>query len=383
MPTIHSQFGQSSGSGVFVNYPRLSGFTITEHLYEGVHGSIYKARQDRLGRTVALKMLPEWPPAAEIALERFNRSAYVNAQISNPNLLTLYETGTKDGYHYAAMEYVAGQTLQRHLSSTGQMDEAFATSVGLQIARALAALHSREICHRNVKPKNIFIETDGRIRLIGLGLASCKAVFFSSQLDAHAIGTPHFMAPEMIRGCYADPRSDLYSLGVTLYLMTAGYPPYEKGVPAVVMSRHLTDEPTPLPRMRPDLSSGFVHLVQRLMAKDPANRPQSARVLVAELTALAGLAGAEDYSAAMTSKLPVIQLPVRDVKSNNTVLRVVNKWKRPLVAGVASAAIMLLALGQITSRFSQDPEEKNFRDWKWKRFCKGMRILLLKVTRIS
>jgi serine/threonine protein kinase len=287
MPTIHSKQDPSNGSGIFVKYPRISGFTILEHLHEGSHSSIYKARQDRLGRVVAIKLVPEWPPPTDVALERFNRAAYVCAHTPNPGLCTLFDTGAKDGYYYATYSYLDGQTLQRLLGMVGQVDEGVAIQIGLQIARTLNALHTNQICHRNVKPKNIFLENTGNVRLIGLGLASCKSAFFSPHLDTHAIGTPHFMAPEMIKGVCSDTRSDLYSLGVTLYVILAGRPPYDRGIPAVVMSRHLTDTPVSLKEIRPDISSKLVGLIDGLMVKDPARRIQTAADAVAQFEALA------------------------------------------------------------------------------------------------
>jgi len=275
MPIIHSD--QSSGSGVHVKWPRVSGFTLLEPLYEGSSCALYRARQDRLGRVVALKLLPEWPPPTDVALERFNRAAYVYAQTPHPQLVTLYETGTKDGYHYLTLEYVAGQTLQKHLSQMGNSDERFAMDIAENVLKALVALHGRDICHRNLKPKNIFIESNGKVRVLGLGLASCKSAFFSAHLDARPIGTPHFMAPEMIRGSYSDPRSDLYSLGVTLYVMSTGRPPFEKGSPLAVMSRHLTDLPAPMAEIRPDLSREFIQFVHTLMSREPEQRFQTAR----------------------------------------------------------------------------------------------------------
>lgn len=284
MPTIHSN--QSNDSGLHIKLPRLAGFTLLEPLHEGSCGLIYRARQDRLGRIVALKLLPEWPPPTDVALERFNRASYVNAQAPHPNLLTLYDTGTKDGFHFVSLEYVNGQTLQKHLSTVGTSDERFALHVSVHVLRALAALHARDICHRNLKPKNIFLETNGNVRLIGTGLASCKTAFFSPHLDARPIGTPHFMAPEMIRGCYADPRSDLYSLGITLYVMCTGRTPFEKGAPLAVMSRHLTDVPDSLGQARPGMSPDFVKFVDTLMAREPEHRYQSAKAALEMAEAL-------------------------------------------------------------------------------------------------
>jgi len=273
MPTVNNK----SDSDLHVKPPRVAGFTPMEMIHEGGCGTIYRARQDRLGRVVALKLLAEWPPPTDMALERFNRAAYVSAQAPHPNLVTLYDTGTAEGFHYASMEYLNGQTLQKHLSVVGMVDEPFATSAAVDALRALSALHSREICHRNVKPKNMFMETDGNVRLIGLGLASCRTAFFSPHLDARPIGTPHFMSPEMIRGSYSDPRSDLYSLGVTLFVLVTGVTPFEKGSPLAVMSRHLTDEAVSLAKTRPGLSPEFVAFVETLMARDVDHRFQSAR----------------------------------------------------------------------------------------------------------
>jgi serine/threonine protein kinase len=321
---------------------------LLELIHEGSCGVIYRARQDRLGRIVALKLLPEWPPPTDVALERFNRAAYVSAQAPNPNLVTLFDTGTIDGFHYSSLEFLSGQTLQKHLSVVNLADEAFAMNVAVQVLRALAALHARDICHRNVKPKNIFIESSGNVRLIGLGLASCRTAFFSPHLDARPIGTPHFMAPEMIRGSYADARSDIYSLGVTLYVLTSGQTPFEKGSPLAVMSRHLTDEAIPLGKARPGLSSEFVTFVNMLMAREPEHRFQSAK---------AALEVAEALMKNMNAwPLPALQMPQPEPSAAPLVqpqfprpLRQPERaWhSHPLVVASAAVAATLLFLASL------------------------------------
>lgn len=305
MPTVD----KTSDSGLHVKPPRIAGFTLLELIHEGSYGVIYRARQDRLGRIVALKLLPEWPPPTDVALERFNRASYVSAQAPHPNLVTLYDSGTTDGFHYASLEYLNGQTLQKHLSVVGLVDEPFAVNVAVQVLRALGSLHSREICHRNLKPKNIFLETGGNVRLIGLGLASCRTAFFSPHLDARPIGTPHFMSPEMIRGSYADPRSDLYSVGVTLYVVTTGQTPFEKGSPLAVMSRHLTDAAVPLAEARPGLSPDFVAFVETLMAREPEQRFQSAKSALEAAEALARQYGGQHFALPELPPLPAQPRP--------------------------------------------------------------------------
>jgi serine/threonine-protein kinase len=256
-------------------------------VYDGSISTVYKARQDRLGRLVALKLLTEYPPPADVILERFNRAAYVTAQAVHSNLPVLYESGTADGYHYAALEFVTGQSAQEMVYQRGRLSERRATHIGWQVARALAALHDKGIIHRNVKPKNILVDGSGKVCLVGLGLAKCDAACFSRHLDARTIGTPHFMAPEMIRGNCTDPRSDLYSLGATLFALVAGRPPFDQGAPAAVMAKHLYEAPPSLKSLQPDLSNEFIDFVEQLMVKDPARRLGSAREAAERLENLA------------------------------------------------------------------------------------------------
>jgi serine/threonine-protein kinase len=267
--------------------PKVGGFTLLEKVYDGSISAVYKARQDRLGRLVALKLLAEVPPPTDVILERFNRAAYVTAQVVHSNLPVLYESGTADGYHYAALEFVPGQSAQEMVYQRGRLSERRATRMGWQVARALAELHDKGIVHRNVKPKNILVDASGKVCLVGLGLAKCDAACFSRHLDARTIGTPHFMAPEMIRGNCTDPRSDLYSLGATLYTLVSGRPPFDQGAPAAVMARHLYESPPSLKRLQPELTPEFAELVEQLMVKDPARRLGSAREASERLELLA------------------------------------------------------------------------------------------------
>ena len=277
MSSAHLKKVDDSASLPSTPPPKVSGFTLLEKVYDGSISSVYKARQDRLGRLVAIKLLPEYPPPADVILERFNRAAYVTAQAVHSNLPVMYESGTADGYHFTALEFVSGQSAQELVYQRGHLSERRATHIGWQVARALAALHEKGIIHRNVKPKNILVDASGKVCLIGLGLAKCDAACFSRHLDARTIGTPHFMAPEMIRGDCTDPRSDLYSLGATLFALATGRPPFDQGAPAAVMAKHLYEPPPSLKSLRPEISSEFVELIEALMAKEPGQRIGSAR----------------------------------------------------------------------------------------------------------
>jgi hypothetical protein len=351
-----TQPNQSSDPGLQSKPTRIGGFALLELIHEGSCGALYRARQERVGRVVALKVLPEWPPPTDVALERFNRAAYVSAQVPHPNLMTLYDTGTADGFHFASLEYVPGQTLQQHLAVIGAADEQFALRIAAQVLRALTALHARTICHRNVKPKNLFLEPDGKVRLIGLGLASCRTAFFSPHLDARPIGTPHFMAPEMIRGSYADPRSDLYSLGVTLYVAVTGQTPFEKGSPLSVMSRHLTEAAIPLADARPGLSREFVAFVEALMAREPDQRFQSAQAALEVCDALAARFPAQPPAPAMLAAAPaprpVCFTPSRSERTHPATVAI-------LSAAVTAVVVAGLLLGLWLFRAWNDPAREN------------------------
>jgi serine/threonine protein kinase len=346
MPTIHNQ---ANDSGLHLRIPRIGGYTLLEPLADGSSCLLYRARQDRVGRMVALKLLPEWPPATDVALERFNRAAYVTAQVQHPNLLTLFDFGTVDGYHFASMELASGQTLQKHLAQNGPMDEDAALKLAEQLLGALNALHSRDICHRNIKPKNILIESNGNARLIGLGLASCKSAFFSPHLDARPIGTPHFMAPEMIRGSFADPRSDLYSIGVTLFVATTGRTPFDKGTPMAVMSRRLTETPMSLAEARPTLSKSFCGFVDTLMARDAERRFQSSKSALDICQALRAEHTARHPQHGNDSSQRVLVQMRAYVPPRESLRKRLGRWMHnPVLVVLASAMATVLLLGGMT-----------------------------------
>lgn len=296
-----------------VQFPRVSGFTIIRKVYDGSVSTVYKARQDRLGRTVALKLLPELPAPSDVHLQRFNRSAHVGAQVIDRNIPVLYETGTKDGFHYTISQYVRGWTLQDLIEHRKRLSERRSVLVAIQVAKALEALHAKRIYHRNLKPKNILVRLDGHTYLVGLGLAKCEAACFSKHLDAHTIGTPHFMAPELVRGKECNAQTDLYALGITMYVMATGVPPFPKGVPAAVMAQHVYKDAPSLTEIRPDFSPGYAALVSRLLAKRPEDRPGSARETINQLDRL--LDGMTDQNGHIRSKALEVKSYYQPLKS--------------------------------------------------------------------
>ncbi len=264
----------------------FDGFEVQRKLGAGGMGSVYLARQTMLDRAVALKtMAPQLAADAEY-VARFQREAMTAAKLSHPNIVQVYAGGRHDGAHYIAMEYVEGETLQARIERQQRIPPHEAVAVALYIAQALRyAWNTARLIHRDIKPDNIFLSTNGEVKLGDLGLA--KRV---GEGGAHmtstgvAMGTPHYISPEQ---AHAEPdidfRADIYSLGCTLFHMLAGHPPYQGKSALAVMAMHLTAPPASLAKAWPECPPLLSAAVDRMMARDRAQRPASYDDLVAML----------------------------------------------------------------------------------------------------
>jgi len=270
---------------------QIGHFKLVSKLGEGAMGVVYKAVQISTGREVAIKVLLRKFQDDRKYLERFKRE-YTNAgRLSHSNIIEFVDAGQaskeQGGYYYFAMEYVDGETLQEILDRQESLPEQEAVRVGTEIGRALAHAHSLNIKHRDIKPDNIMISRTGAIKLTDLGLA--KEELDSSVTQAGmTIGTPHYMSPEQARGLELDARSDMYSLGATLYHLLTGRPPFEGKSAAIVMMKHI-EEQLPSPQeIKPDISDDICVVIGKMMAKDPKDRYESCDELVSDLECVVG-----------------------------------------------------------------------------------------------
>src|SRR5271169_323069 len=210
----------------------LGHFRILEKIGAGGMGVVYRARDDRLGRDVAIKVLPPTLSRDAIRLRRFEQEARAAAALNHPNILAIYDIGTQDGAPYIVAELLEGESLQERLR-TGPMPVRVATDTALQVARGLAAAHEKGIVHRDLKPGNIFLTRDARVKILDFGLAKLtRAEPASSAADAVTLtsdsisgvilGTVGYMSPEQVRGFPVDHRSDIFSFGAILYEMLTG-----------------------------------------------------------------------------------------------------------------------------------------------------------------
>lgn len=264
-----------------------STYELDREIGRGGMGIVYRARDRRLKRTVAIKVLPpELAFRAEIRT-RFLREAETAAQLSHPNIVPIYSVDERDGIVYFVMALVEGENLAARLHEHGALDPAEARRIMLEVARALAYAHERGVVHRDIKPDNILLQSaDGRVMVTDFGIARAVSEGADARLTATgmAIGTPAYMSPEQSTGDrQIDGRSDLYSLGVVGYQMLTGDPPFEAPSTPALLVKHLSERPDPIMARRRGVPEDLERAVMLLLEKDPDLRFPSAAALAAAL----------------------------------------------------------------------------------------------------
>jgi len=266
---------------------QIANYRLLSKIGAGSMGVVYRAKHVQSGQDVALKILLKRFYADPEYLERFYREAQASAQLSHPNLIRAIEAGkSKEGYHFFAMEYVDGETVQAVVDREETIPERRAIEISIQVARALEHASSRGIVHRDIKPDNLMLSKSGAIKVADFGLA--RETDSSVTQTGIALGTPHYMSPEQVRGEHSvDIRSDIYSLGASLYHMVTGSPPFVGTSAAVVITKHLSEQVTHPQEKNPRLSDSICKIMLRMMEKEQVDRYQSAADLLGDLEMLA------------------------------------------------------------------------------------------------
>src|SRR5664279_4774186 len=273
---------------------RLGPYEILAPIGAGGMGEVYRAKDSKLKRDVAIKVLPPSLAADPDALARFEREALSVAALSHPNILSIYDFGTHDGASYAVMELLEGETLRGKLDA-GPIPQKQAMDYALQIAKGLSAAHEKGIVHRDLKPENLFVNKDGHVKILDFGLAKQIALPVDAS-DTRSptlvrptepgviLGTIAYMSPEQVRGLPVDHRADIFAFGCVLYEMISGRRPFTGESAVDTMHAIARDEAPELPAGVRESAPGFARLIATCLAKDPRERWQSAADLARELS---------------------------------------------------------------------------------------------------
>ncbi len=272
---------------------RLGPYEIVAAIGAGGMGEVYRARDPRLGRDVAVKVLPAAFALDAERLARFQREARVIAALSHPNILAVYDVGAHEGLHYLVSELVEGASLRARLTE-GTVPARKAVEYAVQIAQGLAAAHEKGVTHRDLKPDNLFLSKDGRVKILDFGLAYVEptAATADDQTSPTAagmvLGTVGYMSPEQVRGQPVDHRSDIFSFGAVLYEMLTGQRAFRRDTSAETMTSILKEEPPDLSASGKPVPPGLDRIVRHCLEKNPEERFQSASDLAFDLASLSG-----------------------------------------------------------------------------------------------
>src|ERR1022692_3822486 len=276
---------------------KIGPYEIVSLLGAGGMGEVYRARDSRLKREVAIKVLPQATSLDPDRLRRFEQEALATAALNHPNILAVFDIGENEGSPYVVSELLEGETLRERLRS-GSIATRKTLDYALQIAHGLAAAHDKGIVHRDLKPENLFITKDGRVKILDFGLAKLTQPTDSSELDATVaqgtepgmvMGTAGYMSPEQVRGKTADHRSDIFAFGTILYEMVTGNQTFRKPTSAETMTAILNEDPPPISQVTAATPPGLQRVVHRCLEKNPAQRFQSASDMAFALEALSDM----------------------------------------------------------------------------------------------
>jgi hypothetical protein len=313
-------------------------------LGQGGMGAVWLARHETLEKEVAVKILPSSIDSDLEALPRFLREARSAARLEHPNIVQVLDAGSDGPVHFIVMQLVDGTDLEKIVKKKGRCSVPDALAIGKRVALALSAAHAMGIVHRDIKPANLMLTKQGRVMVTDFGLAREVIGGASITNAAEAIGTPQYLAPEQARGEPVDGRSDLYSLGGTLYTLLSGKTPYTGSSPVVIALKHASadEKPVPLRQIVPDIPPEVEALVEQLMSKKPADRIPTGEEVARRIDAIKSAQGSPISTAHEKVSTP-------------------GRSRRVVIAGLCGVAALAAVIGFVALP-GPDPDEKAFRE---------------------
>ena len=255
-------------------------YEIAGRVGSGGMADVYKAKDHKLNRFVAMKVLKPEFSADTNFIKKFQREAQAAAGLAHPNIVNVFDVGEDQGLNYIVMELVEGITLKEYISKKGKLTVKEATSIAIQVAMGLEAAHNRNIVHRDIKPQNIIISTDGKVKVTDFGIARAAS---SNTISTNAMGSVHYSSPEQVRGGYSDYKSDIYSLGITMYEMVTGKVPFDGDTTVAIAIKHLQDEMLPPSEFVPELPHSLEEIILKCTQKSPDRRYSTLAELINDL----------------------------------------------------------------------------------------------------
>lgn len=255
-------------------------YEILEHIGSGGMADVYKAKCHKLNRYVAIKVLRREYCDNDSFVRKFTREAQSTAGLTHQNIVNIYDAGNEYGIHYIVMELAEGMTLKRYIRRYGRLSARETVDFAIQIARGLQEAHKHHIVHRDIKPQNILVSDSGNIKITDFGIAKAAT---GDTITSNAMGSVRYFSPEQAKGGYADERSDIYSLGITIYEMATGKVPFDGENSVAIALMHLRDEITPPRCYFPDIPASLEKIILKCTMKQPEQRYQSAAELIADL----------------------------------------------------------------------------------------------------
>ncbi len=340
----------------------LGGCKLLEKIGEGGMGAVYKAHHIGLDKTVAVKILPPHLTSSRERILRFQQEAKSAAKMEHPNIVQILNIGEQDNLHFIVMQYIDGEDLRQRLKRAGIVEPLEAIEIGIQIAAGLATAHKKGIIHRDIKPDNIMFDKEGNVKITDFGLARQQETNLDISKTGKAVGTPYYMSPEQCSGKKLDGRSDIYSLGVTLYHITTGKRPFKGENPVATALMHIRESVTPPERINPNVPIPLSDVMLKMLEKNPDDRYQNCEeVMLAleqareqiinarELESLADAAPQQIVTA------PKVAKPFAEAESSE--LRI-SKRTLIIAGSVALSLLLLLVLVFALSGSSDGNNEK-------------------------